>query len=126
MTFEITITDRFSASHQLWLYDGSRESIHGHNWTVMVTVGASELDRIGVVMDFHVLERKLRKLINPFHNHHINDVEPFTELNPSAENIAAYLARSLKLPPRVRLLSVEVWETPENRARVKLETDADR
>lgn len=118
MTFEITITDTISASHRLRLYDGSLEPIHGHNWTIMVTVGAAELDQIGVVMDFHVLERKLRRLIGPFHNHHMNDVEPFTELNPSAENLAAYIARSLKLPGRVKLVSVEAWETPENRARI--------
>ena len=119
MTFEITITDCFSASHQLRLYDGSLECIHGHNWTVMVSVAAPQLDEIGVVMDFHVLERRLRKIIGPFHNHHLNDLEPFNHTNPSAENIALHIADTLRLPAKVKLMCVEVWETPENRARVK-------
>ena len=119
MTYEITVRDGFSASHQLRLYDGSLEPIHGHNWTVIVTVASDQLDSIGVVMDFHVLERKLKKVIGPFHERHLNEVDPFTSLNPSAENVALHIARSLELPPRVSLVAVEAWETPSNRARVK-------
>ena len=119
MTYEITVRDGFSASHQLRLYDGSLEPIHGHNWTVIVTVASDQLDSIGVVMDFHVLERKLKTVIGPFQERHLNEVAPFTSLNPSAENVALHIARSLELPARVSLVAVEAWETPSNRARVK-------
>ena len=37
MAFEITTTRHFSASHQLVLYDGTLEPLHGHNWQVRVT-----------------------------------------------------------------------------------------
>ena len=100
-------------------YDGSelmRAFADGCS-AVIVTVGADQLDAIGVVMDFHVLERRLRKILAPFDSHHLNDVEPFTSLNPSAENVAGHIARSLKLPARVRLVAVEAWETPSNRAK---------
>ena len=120
MAFEISTTRSFSAAHALRLYDGSLEPVHGHNWRVKVTVAAPKLDAIGVVMDFHELERLVDQLVVPLHNRHLNDVEPFArELNPSAENVALHVGRSLRLPNGVRLVSVEVWETDTNSATYK-------
>lgn len=116
MTFEITTTRTFSAAHQLRLYDGSLEPLHGHNWKVKVVVGASRLDGIGVVMDFHELERRVDAILAPLHNAHLNDTAAFAALNPSAENVALHIGRSLSLPAGVQLLCVEVWETDENSA----------
>src|SRR5690606_630796 len=116
MPFQITTTRTFSASHQLRLYDGSLEPLHGHNWRVTVTVEAAKLDAIGVVMDFHELERLIDEATAGWHNSHLNDQPAFATANPSAENVAAVIAERLVLPPRVRLVSVEAWETPENSA----------
>jgi 6-pyruvoyltetrahydropterin/6-carboxytetrahydropterin synthase len=114
--FDITTTRSFSAAHQLRLYDGSLEPLHGHNWTVRVTVTADELDGIGVVLDFHELERLVDRVLAPLHNRHLNELDPFVTANPSAENVAWHIARSVQLPSAVRLHSVQVWETPENSA----------
>ena len=117
--FEITTTRTFAAAHQLRLYDGSLEPLHGHNWRVKVTVAAPTLDPIGVVMDFHELERLVDAIIAPLHNRHLNEVAPFSsELNPSAENVALHVGRTLspRLPQGVRLVSAEAWETDENSA----------
>jgi 6-pyruvoyltetrahydropterin/6-carboxytetrahydropterin synthase len=115
--FEITTTRRFSAAHALRLYDGSLEPIHGHNWRVKVTVCAPKLDAIGVVMDFHELERLVDAIVAPWHNRHLNELPPFdVELNPSAENVAYQVGRTLKLALPVTLRCVEVWETNENSA----------
>jgi 6-pyruvoyltetrahydropterin/6-carboxytetrahydropterin synthase len=119
MMFEISATTSFSASHQLRLYDGAIEPLHGHNWQVKVTVAAEKLDVIGVVMDFHQLERRLHRIIDGYHNHHLNDLPAFAQANPSAENVALRIAEALKLPARVTLLAVEVCETPENCAVVR-------
>jgi 6-pyruvoyltetrahydropterin/6-carboxytetrahydropterin synthase len=116
MPFEITALRTFAAAHQLRLYDGSLEALHGHNWRVKVTVGADRLDSIGVVMDFHELERAMEETITPMRNRHLNELPPFGKLNPSTENVASHIARNLRLPEVVRLLSVEVWETDENSA----------
>jgi 6-pyruvoyltetrahydropterin/6-carboxytetrahydropterin synthase len=116
MPFQITTTRHFSAAHQLRLYDGSLEPVHGHNWVVKVTVQADRLDAIGVVMDFHELERLVDLLISPMHNRHLNELPTFAQLNPSAENVALFIGRSLQLPAGVSLMGVEVWETPENSA----------
>jgi 6-pyruvoyltetrahydropterin/6-carboxytetrahydropterin synthase len=118
MPFEITTTRSFAAAHQLRFPDGSIEPVHGHNWRVKVTVASAQLDAIGTVMDFHDLERLVDAVVAPMHNRHLNELEPFTrELNPSAENVALHVARSLVgLPAGVRLARVEVWETDENSA----------
>ena len=117
--FEIRTIHTFSAAHQLRLYDGLLEPVHGHNWRVKVTIGAGRLNAIGVVMDFHELERTVDAILAPLHNRHLNDTAAFAALNPSAENVALHLGRSLQsgpLPQGVSLLSVEVWETDGNSA----------
>lgn len=116
MTFQITALVHFSASHQLRLYDGSLEPLHGHNWRAKVTVEADRLDAIGVVMDFHELDRLISAITTPLHNAHLNDAPAFAKLNPSAENVALHIGQSLPLPSGVVLVSVEVWETPGNSA----------
>jgi 6-pyruvoyltetrahydropterin/6-carboxytetrahydropterin synthase len=116
MPFAITSTRTFSAAHQLRLYDGSLEPLHGHNWKVKITVAAPKLDQIGVVMDFHNLDHQLDQILKPLHNHHLNDTPAFQALNPSTENVALHIGQSLRLPPGVNLTSVEVWETDVNSA----------
>lgn len=128
MPFEIATVRRFAAAHALRLYDGSMEPVHGHNWRVRVAVAADQLDPIGVVMDFHELERLVDRIVQPWHNRHLNECPPFVleqdpadgeaalALNPSAENVAYHVGRALALPAGVRLLGVEVWETDENSA----------
>lgn len=111
MGMAITTTRVFSASHQLKLYDGSWEPLHGHNWRVRVTVSAKKLDKIGVVMDFHDLEARLHDVLNPLHNSHLNDAKAFMKRNPSAENVAVHVSESLALPRGIKLESIEVWET---------------
>jgi 6-pyruvoyltetrahydropterin/6-carboxytetrahydropterin synthase len=116
MPFEITTTREFAAAHQLRLYDKSLEPVHGHNWRVKLTVSAPKLDGIGVVMDFHELERRLNSVIEPMHNRHLNELPAFRSMNPSAENVAMHIAESVDLPMGVKLESVEVWETSDNSA----------
>ncbi|MDB5297363.1 MAG: 6-pyruvoyl tetrahydropterin synthase family protein [Phycisphaerales bacterium] len=132
MPFEIATVRRFAAAHALRLYDGAMEPVHGHNWRVRVRVAAGELDPIGVVMDFHELERLVDAVVVPWHNRHLNECPPFAgtgpdaaanagaglAVNPSAENVALHVGRAVgpKLPAGVRLVSAEVWETDENAA----------
>jgi 6-pyruvoyltetrahydropterin/6-carboxytetrahydropterin synthase len=116
MPFEITAIRDFRAAHQLRLYDGSLEPLHEHTWQVRVTVAAGKLDSIGIVMDFHKLERLMDGVLGQWRNRSLNEVPPFTKINPSAENVAWSLARSLVLPEGVQLASVEVWETASNSA----------
>lgn len=116
MAFEISVDVTFSAAHQIRLYDGSMEPLHGHNWRARITCRREGLDSIGVVMDFHVLKRHVEKITGPWHNACLNQAPEFSALMPTAEHVAMVIAESLELPQRVQLSSVEVWETDDCRA----------
>jgi 6-pyruvoyltetrahydropterin/6-carboxytetrahydropterin synthase len=116
--FEIVVEDTFSAAHQLRLYDGSLEPRHGHDWRVAVTVRASELDEIGVVVDFEWLKPALRGVLSELSHMNVNDHAAFAggKANPSTENIARHIHDRLKprLPREAaKITKVTVWETPD-------------
>jgi len=114
--FKITATRQFAAEHALRMYNGKMEQMHDHLWRVKVTVGAEKLDGIGVVMDFHVLERAMDEAIVRLAGGRMNELEDFASVNPSAEQVAVYIAKTLKLPRTISLVHVEVWETADNSA----------
>jgi 6-pyruvoyltetrahydropterin/6-carboxytetrahydropterin synthase len=94
--YEVNIKASFSAAHQLRLYDGKYENLHGHNWSAQVTVEADELDAMGVGIDFVNLKQMVEEILNKLDYQNINEIPPFDELNPSAENIARWLFLKLK------------------------------
>ena len=77
---------------------------------------AGKLDEIGVVMDFHELERMVAQVVGSMHNRNLNELNAFESMNPSAENVAWLIGQKIVLPKSVRLVSVEVWETSDNSA----------
>ena len=94
--YEVNVKVGFSAAHQLRLYDGKYENLHGHNWSAQVTVEADELDAMGVGIDFVKLKQMVGEILNKLDYQNINEIPPFDELNPSAENIARWLFLKLK------------------------------
>ncbi|HET7101054.1 MAG TPA: 6-carboxytetrahydropterin synthase QueD, partial [Terriglobia bacterium] len=89
--FEVSVEYSFAAGHALRGYKGKCENVHGHNYKVRVTVEGEKLNSIGLLMDFSDLRAALKELAGRFDHHFLNEVEPFTETNPSAENLACYL-----------------------------------
>jgi 6-pyruvoyltetrahydropterin/6-carboxytetrahydropterin synthase len=55
-----------------------------------VTLAGAELDETGLLLDFKLLKSLLRPVVDYLDHQMINDLPPFTELNPSAENLARY------------------------------------
>jgi len=88
--FEVTVEDSFAAGHYLRNYRGKCENPHGHNYKVRVTLAGQELDKAGLLLDFKELREVMKPVIDRLDHQMINDVEPFTKLNPSAENLAKY------------------------------------
>ena len=117
--WRLTITQGFCASHQLRNYGGKCENMHGHNFSVEVVVEGSELHpEIQYLMDFKELKRQTKEVLERLDHKHINEVECFTEINPSSENIAMFIYRQLKphMPENVRLAEVSVSEKDTSKA----------
>ena len=111
--YQLTLCSEFSAAHQLTLLDGSLEPLHGHNWPVEVVVEGEELDGMGVLADFTILQPKLRAITDELHDTFLNDVPVLQPDNPTTERVARHIAETFApvLPAGVRLVSVRVWET---------------
>ena len=112
--FTISVESTFEAAHCLREYEGKCANLRGHNWKARVTLSAPELDRRGMVVDFLEVKQALDALTGYLDHQHINERPPFTEVNPTAENLARWLHEELgkKLDtPGVTVEAVQVWET---------------
>ncbi|HWR90514.1 MAG TPA: 6-carboxytetrahydropterin synthase QueD [Dissulfurispiraceae bacterium] len=112
--YELMIETGFSSAHQLRGYQGKCENIHGHNWRVQVYVTAETLNDIDIAIDFHELKKITNDLLSQIDHTCLNNVFPFTEINPSSENIARWISESLrkKLADHpVSVSAVTVWES---------------
>ena len=121
--YEVTVQDTFSSGHYLRDYYGKCENPHGHNYRVLVTLIGEQLEPNGLLLDFKLLKRILQPTIQYLDHFMINDLEPFTTVNPSAENIAKYFfdrvsGQLLEMTGgRVRVKDCTIWETDTSYAR---------
>ena len=121
--FEVTVEDTFAAGHYLRNYKGKCENPHGHNYRVRVTLAGKELDQAGLLLDFKNLREVMKPVIDRLDHQMINELEPFTTLNPSAENLAKYFydeagARLRSVTKgRVLVRDVTIFETDTTTAK---------
>ena len=116
----LTVEDSFSSAHQLRGYQGKCENIHGHNWRVVLSVRGSNLNDIGLLVDFKDLKNILKSILAGLDHKNINEIEPFTKINPSSENLARYINNEVagKLTDNhdgIIVESVTVWESQTSR-----------
>ena len=114
--WEIQHETVFGAAHQLRLAPGEGERLHGHNWRVRAFVRARQLDSRGFVLDFAELAPMLRAIVEPYEHVFLNEIPPWDDVNPTAENIARHMAEELQRrvgDARVRVHRVQVYETDE-------------
>jgi len=112
--YELMVESSFSSAHQLRGYKGECEKLHGHNWKVQVHVVAEKLNELDMAIDFHELKDFVGEVIAPLDHGFLNELFPFTEKNPSSENIAKWIFDSLKKKVNdgnLRLSAVTVWES---------------
>ena len=112
--YHLMIKTSFAAAHNLINYQGDCENLHGHNWLVEVTVGAKELDKAGLGIDFKILKRKTKGLLGELDHKYLNDLAPFKNASPSSENIGRYLFESLSESlnnDNITVERVNVWES---------------
>ncbi len=117
--FEVSVEQSFAAGHALRNYHGKCENVHGHNYKVRVTVAGERLDETGLLVDFVEIKRLMTVAIDYLDHRFINDLAPFDEINPSAENIAKFfydrVSRGIGANG-VRVAEVKIWETDTSSA----------
>jgi len=117
IVYEIEVHAEFCAAHAIEVA-GRREPLHGHNWRVSARVAGPELDRDGLLCDFHTVQNTLCAIIEPLDNHDLNDTDAMGGVNPTAEHVARHIADQLAdrldgaLAPHARVVSVSVTEAP--------------
>jgi 6-pyruvoyltetrahydropterin/6-carboxytetrahydropterin synthase len=125
MTYTVYRETFFSAAHHLRNYRGKCENLHGHNWKVRVYVSREQVDANGFVLDFKELTRILDVILERLDHQDINAVPPFDRLNPTAENLAAYVhdeAQKLvtEVDATLTVSKVMVWESDKSCAIVEV------
>jgi 6-pyruvoyltetrahydropterin/6-carboxytetrahydropterin synthase len=117
----------FDASHALSSYRGRPESSHEHSWRVAVRVGTDALNEEGYALDFHQVETILGAAVRPLVGTDLNRHPEIGTPSPTAERIAEVLSETLTVDFEKiggRLLTVSVWEGPDNRVDLTLSDDA--
>jgi 6-pyruvoyltetrahydropterin/6-carboxytetrahydropterin synthase len=111
--YRLSVEKSISTAHRLNDYQGPCARIHGHNWRIRLDVLADKLDQTGIAIDFSDLENILWHVIGRFDHQLLNDVPPFDQLNPTAENIARYVYQEAQkqLNSTIRVAAVTIWET---------------
>jgi len=117
--YEVEIITSFSAAHRLRDYRGKCEHLHGHNYRVHVAVRAAAPGDGGMVIDFSELKRAAAAVTEKLDHTFLNDIKPFDEIEPSAENIAAFVFHEIAREmgdQAEKLYSVSIWESDTSRA----------
>lgn len=114
--FMVSVQAHYDSAHFLRNYHGKCERLHGHRYVVELALATNELDRAGIAFDFVDIKRNLRELADHLDHNNLNDLPPFDELEPSAENQAKYFYDEMKrrLPAKMAeaIVFTKVWETP--------------
>lgn len=119
----------FNAAHRLFRPDWSfernqavfgkcnNENFHGHNYELIVSVTGEIDPETGFVIDLKILADVIHQEVEiPFDHKNLNlDVPEFSDLIPTAENIACVIWRKIKKRlPDFSEIEVKLYETPRN------------
>ncbi len=108
--YEIKTQMYFSAAHHLLNYEGECENQHGHNWLVEAYVQGTQLDKSNILIDFKVLKKHLKTVLDLLDHKDINELPDFKGISPSSETLAKYIYEKMKEQiPQINKISV--WET---------------
>ena len=113
--YSLKVESSFSSAHNLRRYKGKCEALHGHNWKVEAAVLSKSLDKTGMVLDFSLIKNRLNAILAALDHAYLNELVPFTTINPTSENIARYIYGRLK-KTAPGLESVTVWENATSAA----------
>ena len=90
---------------------------HGHDYYLELTVIGKISDKTGIIVHLDDLDVVADSIIEPLDHKRLDiEIEYFTKVRASGENIAKYLWNEFvnKIPKPARLYHIRLWETSEN------------
>ena len=114
--YELKVVTRFAAAHQLTMVGSKCENMHGHNWRIEVYVTGEKLNAGGVLVDFGEIKAHLAEVMKKLDHKFLNELEYFSDGNPSSENIAYFVAKELQARmdnTSARVSKVTAWESDD-------------
>lgn len=116
--YELTVKSEFEAAHFIKNYPGKCARLHGHNWIVEAVAQGSELNDLGILIDFKILKSELNKILDELDHQFLNELEIFSKKNPTAENLAKEIFDKLSVSEifngKTKLTAVKVYESPKS------------
>lgn len=112
--YQLKVVTDFASAHTLRGYPGACSRMHGHNWKVELEAVATQLDDIGMGVDFKVMKQAAREVSAELDHQYLNELEAFKEINPTAENIAAYMYKQISVrinSETIKVTALTLWET---------------
>ena len=126
--YQLKVVTDFASAHTLRDYPGACSRMHGHNWKVELEAVATRLDNVGMGVDFKDLKRAANEVGEKLDHRYLNDLEPFKEINPTAENIAAYMYKEISARINsnyIKVTALTLWETERACVRYSEENEND-
>ncbi len=116
--FELKVKTRFAAAHRLTMVGQKCENLHGHNWNVEVYVAGENLNSAGVLVDFGDIKRAVREVMKELDHKYLNEIDAFSEIQPSSEQIAIHIAGRVQnlldeSATEVKVSRVSAWESED-------------
>ncbi len=126
----------FDAAHRIIGHDSGCQMVHGHRYAVEFTFTSTDLNHMGMVIDFKEIKNRFKNWIDTHWDHNIilhrddkalgDAIQGYTgqkvfylDYNPTSENIAYYLYSFVlqevfkDLPKYIHLCKmIKVFETP--------------
>jgi len=91
--------------------EGKRGAIHPHTWEISMGIALAQKEFIR----FSDIEKKINEILDRYQDKYLNDVPPFTSMNPTLENMCNYLFEKISKEIKASgwiLLIMEISETP--------------
>ena len=118
--YTLRVEGAFEAAHRVVNYPGKCDRLHGHNWVVEATFQGTQLDELGMLIDFKIAKKALAVILDEFDHYYLNEFPPFKDgVNPTAENLARIIYERLEARTEVQaspaeLTALTVWESPKS------------
>ncbi|MDB5082543.1 MAG: queuosine biosynthesis protein QueD [Chloroflexi bacterium] len=115
--YQLTKSVTFDAAHLLRNYVGKCANLHGHTYKLEVAVAGEKVDEVGMLYDFFDLKKLMQGVVDQLDHRFINEIPPYNEINPTAENMAYQIYQTLRQQlaeqnQNIKLKYVQIWETP--------------